>query len=70
LPLGDEFAWAYFRLVNNVVAVTWTEFQTWRLWMVGAALGMDRIEASEDDQAAASAFFEASSRAPSLDRKG
>jgi len=38
--------------------------------MAAAALGMDRIDASDEDQAIAAEFFEASSRAPSSDRKG
>jgi len=56
--------------VSEKFTVSWTEFQDWPLWMLGATVGLDRIDASEEDQALYDEYMEASNRAPSSDRKG
>ena len=70
MPPGDFFAFTYYRIVSEKFTVSWTEFQDWPLWMLAATVGLDRIDATDEDQALYDEYMEASNRAPSSDRKG
>ena len=71
LPSGDYFAWSYWRIVTqHGVTVSWDDFLEWDLWQIGATLGLDRAEASEEDMEALARYEEAANRPPSTERKG
>jgi len=71
LPPGTQFAWYYWQIVvRRFPGVSWNEFQDWELWQVGATLGLDRAEPTEEEQALIDQFNEAAMRGPSPNRKG
>ena len=57
-------------MTQHGVVVSWNDFLEWDLWMVGATLGLDRVEASEEDQEALARWEEAANRPPSTERRG
>lgn len=42
----------------------------WDLWMIAAALGLDRVEPTQEEQELVARHMEESMRPPSSDRKG
>ncbi len=70
LPRGSAFMWHYYQAITRRYPVPWSEFQDWEMWTVAAALGLDRVEPTDDEREVIDRFREASMRPPSSDRRG